>query len=370
MTNANGCVKVGLIGCGQAAIRGHLPALKYVHNAKVVAVADIDSVRLKQVADQFDIPRSYMGSSELLDDSEVEAVAVCVPTKFHVEVASAVLDAGKHLFLEKPLALSLNECDKLIQHANRHSCVAMMGFNMRWHRLVRKARDFVLQRGTGPIRMIRTVFACQGHKTGDIPEWRKHRELGGGGLVDIAIHDFDLWRFLINSEVEEIFAISHSEESDDEVVSVVARMVNGVIVSSSIIERTGSKYEVEIFGLHGRLQISCFCFDGLRFFPDSCRPGDARVRFGGIRHTLRELPRALLRRGGLTDYYASFVREWEHFVECVRYGRTPECTLVDGRRALETLLAATKSASVGRPIKIVDAPKDIHHFRKSDTNSK
>lgn len=369
MADANSRVKVGLIGCGQAAVRGHLPALRYVRDAKVVAVADIDSDRLRRVAGGFGIPRRYVGSSQLLDDPDVEAVAVCVPTKFHVEVASAVLDAGKHLFLEKPLALSLDECDQLIQHAKRFSSIAMMGFNMRWHRLARKAREMVLRGRLGPIRMIRTVFACQGHTGGTVPEWRKRRELGGGALVDIAIHDFDLWRFLLNSEVEEIFAMSRSEESDDEVVSTVARMANGVLASSSFVERTGSRYEMEILGLRGRLQISCFRFDGLRFFPASNRPGDPRVRLGGIANTLKEFPRALLRRGGLNDYYASFLDEWKHFIKSVRESKPPDCTLVDGWHAMQIVLAATESASLGRPVRIAEAPNNVQPVRKSDATS-
>ena len=96
----------------------------------------------------------------------------------------------------------------------------------------------------------------------------------------------------------------------------------------------------------------------------------ARRRFGQTwGHALKEFPRALLRRGGLTDYYASFVKEWEHFVECVREGKPPECSLVDGRRALEIVLAATKSASVGRPVKIAEAPSSIQTVRKSNATS-
>jgi myo-inositol 2-dehydrogenase/D-chiro-inositol 1-dehydrogenase len=343
--------------------------LRYLRDAEVVAVADIDSDRLKRVADDFSIPRRYVGSSQLLDDPDVEAVAVCVPTKFHVEVASAVMDAGKHLFLEKPLALSLDECDQLIQHEKRFSSVAMMGFNMRWHRHVRKAREMIVRDRLGPIRMIRTAFAYQGHNVGTIPQWRKRRELGGGALVDIAIHDFDLWRFLLNSEVEEIFAMSRSDESDDEVVSVVARMANGAFASSSFVERTGSRYEMEILGLRGRLQISCYRFDGLRFFPTSSRPGDPRVRLGGIANTLKELPRALLRRGGLTDYYASFLEEWKHFIESVQNSKPPDCTLVDGWHDMQIVLAATESASLGRPVKIAQAPNNIRPVRKSDATS-
>ena len=359
MADSNLCIKVGLIGCGEAAVRGHLPALRHVRGAEVIAAADIDSHRLEQVADRFGIPHRYTGHYELLDDPHVDAVGVCVPTDSHVQVASAVLDAGKHLLLEKPLALSLDACDQLIERAKCSSCLTMMGFNMRWHRLAREARDIVRQGKLGPIRMIRTLFACHWESAGDLPEWRKRRELGGGALVSESVHDFDLWRFLLDGEVEEVCAVTRQDVVDDEVVAVVARMTDNVLATSSIVERVSSEYAFEVLGLEGRLQASLFRFDGLSLIPASRRPGDPEVRLGSVANTLKELPRALLRPGGRNDYDASFVAQWQHFVDSIRQSTAPECTLLDGRRSLEIVLAAAQSASLGQLVSVAEAPATL-----------
>jgi predicted dehydrogenase len=76
-------------------------------------------------------------------------------------------------------------------------------------------------------------------------------------------------------------------------------------------------------------------------------------------HTLKELPRALFSRSGKSDYAASFVGEWQHLVDCVRLGKQPECTLVDGQRAVQVALAAVQSASMGQPVRVADAPDGL-----------
>jgi myo-inositol 2-dehydrogenase/D-chiro-inositol 1-dehydrogenase len=360
LATTNDCIKVGLIGCGQAAIRGHLPALRYVKDAQLVAVADVDPARLERAANEFGVPRRYVTPSDLLNDSDVDVVGVCVPTELHLQVASAVLDAGKHLLLEKPLALSLGECDQLIDRARRASTMTMMGFNLRWHRLARQARDMVRRGKLGQVRMVHIVSAGHHHSEGALPEWRKRREWGGGGLVDAGVHDFDLWRFLLDAEVEEVLAMTRSDVVDDEVASIVARMTNGVLISTSIVEHVSSTHRFEILGLGGRLQASCFRFDGMHFVSIAHRPGDLPVRLGSIASTLRELPRALLRPGGMNDYSGSFVSEWQHFIDCVRSGTRPTCTFVDGKRALKVAFAATRSASLGQAVRVAEAPDTPH----------
>ncbi len=145
MRDRSKLIKLGLIGCGRAAETLHLPALRWVPEIEVVAVADIDLNRLQRVAERFHIKRRYSNFTALLDDPVVEAIAVCVPPELHGEVALAALDAGKHLFIEKPLALSLEQCDQLIQRATCSSSITMVGFNLRWHRLVRQARTIIQQ---------------------------------------------------------------------------------------------------------------------------------------------------------------------------------------------------------------------------------
>jgi scyllo-inositol 2-dehydrogenase (NAD+) len=333
--------------------------LRHVDGARLIAVADVDPDRLARAARQFDVPRSYDASSELLKDPDVDVVAVSVPTGLHLPVASAVMDAGKHLLLEKPLALSLSECDQLIERAQRASTLTMMGFNMRWHRLARQAREMVRRGALGRIRLMHSVSAGHHHSGGPLPEWRKSREHGGGVIVDGGVHDYDLWRFLLDAEVEEVFAMTRSEVVDDEAANIVARMTNGVVVSTSIAERVSSKNTYEILGLAGRLQVSFFRFDGMHFVSTADRPGDPKVRLGSLASTLKELPRALLRPGGKSDYFASFVSEWQHFTECVRTGTPPACTFVDGRRAVEVALAAAQSASLGKAVRVAEAPGSL-----------
>jgi myo-inositol 2-dehydrogenase/D-chiro-inositol 1-dehydrogenase len=357
MENRSRLVKLGLIGCGNVAESRHLPALQSLQDAEVVAAADINPDRLKQVTDRFHIERRYPDFRALLDDPAIEAVAVCVPAQFHVEVALAALDAGKHLFIEKPLALSLDESDRLIERAAQSPYKVMVGFNMRWHRLVRQAREIVQRRALGPVKSLRSVITSRFRE--NEPEWVKRRKLGGGVLIELAVHSFDLWSFLLQSEVQEVFAMSRSGRWDDETATVTARMANGVLTSAVFSKGTGENSEMEIYGQNGRLHISNYRFDGLEFLPSSSFPGSVRTRLGRMADTLKELPQAAsaIRQGG--DFVASYQAEWRHFIDAIRQDTPVESTLEDGRRALQVVLAAVESASLGQPVKVAQASRKI-----------
>lgn len=352
-------VKVGLIGCGWVAEHRHLPALQFLPDAEVAAVADIDPDRLRSVAYRFRIEHSYADFLDLLDDPAIEAVAVCVPAQFHAEVALAGLDAGKHLLIEKPLALSLDECDRLIKRAEQSPSKVMVGFNMRWHRLTRQARGIIQRGALGPLKSIRTVFTSGTRYRASVAEWRKRRELGGGALLEQAVHHFDLWRYILQSEVEEVFATSRSERWDDDTATVAARMADGVLAVSVFSQGTSDSNEAEVYGQAGRLRVSFYRFNGLEFSSTSSFPGSVRARLRGIAHTVRGLPRAALkmRQGG--DFGVSYQAEWQHFIDAIRQDRPVDSTLEDGRRALQVALAAMASAAWGRPVRVSQAPRKI-----------
>jgi myo-inositol 2-dehydrogenase/D-chiro-inositol 1-dehydrogenase len=347
---------VGIVGCGEIAQKCHLPTLGRLREARAVALADTDAERLYRAGERFGIERRHADYRALLADATVEAVAVLVPARLHVEVALAALEAGKHVLIEKPLALSLAECDRLIERAARSDRAVLVGFNTRWHPLVRRARDVVRCGLAGPLRMVRTTFACLEQHVGNVAEWRKRRALGGGGLLDMAIHHFDLWRFLLEREANEVTALLGAEEADDELGVVSARMDGGVLATESFVERTAVAQEIELLGRAGRVAVSCHCFDGLHIFPLARYPGDARTRLAAAANTLRALPGALLRRTRRGDYGASFLGEWRHFIDCVRCGARPECTPTDGRRALEIAIAAAQSDATGRAVRVADVP--------------
>jgi len=349
MKNGNNPLSLGLIGCGWVTENRHLPALQGLPEVRIAALVEINPERLTHVADRFHIERRYSDFLALLEDPVIEVVGVCVPTQFHAEVASAALDAGKHVFIEKPLTLRLEESDHLIAKAATSSSTVMVGFNLRWHRLVRQAREIIRQGTLGPLELIRTVLTSN-YET--LPEWKRRRDIGGGAFLEQAVHHIDLWRFLLQSEVEEVYAINRSESRDDEVATVTARMTNGVLVSSVFSQDTSENNEVEIYGKAGRLYLSCYRFDGLSFFPTSSSPGDIRTHFRSMAHAVRELPQAALKwfEGG--NYIASYRAEWRHFIDCIKKGTPVECTLDDGRCALRVALAAVDSTLFREPVRI------------------
>jgi len=252
-------LRLGLVGCGNVAVNRHLPVLQSLKDAQVVALADTNKDHLNRAADRFHVKKRYGDFRALLGDPEVEALAICTPPQTHVDIALAGLEAEKHLFIEKPLALSLDDCDRLVERAAQSPCKVMVGFKLRWHRLVRQARDILRRGDLGDLRAIRYVATGQ-HKEHE-PEWLKRREQGGGMLIEFAVHTFDLWRFLLQSEIEEVFALSRSGQWEDETATVTARMANGVLATAVLSKGTAENHEVEIYGQNARLFVSRFRFD-------------------------------------------------------------------------------------------------------------
>ena len=342
-------LRIGIVGAGRVTRTLHLPALQAVSGAHVVALADPDQEALSRVSKQFGVTRAVADYRTLLEDPSVEAIAVCVPAQFHVEIALAALHAGKHVFVEKPLALTLEECDRLIEAAAGGPLQVMLGFNTRWHRLARQARALFRQGTFGPLETVRSVLtSC--HR--DLPEWRKRRVSGGGVLLEMAMHHFDLWRYILGREVEEISAHTRSGTWEDESATVTARLSCGALVSAAFAQCTSQDNRIEIYGRTGTMSVSFYRFDGLETSTTSAIPGNVPARIKGLMQFAKELPRALstLRHGG--DWHQSYVEEWRHFVTSVRTGRRVECGLEDGRCALAIALAAMESAATGNTISV------------------
>jgi predicted dehydrogenase len=351
-------VNVGLIGCGIVAQRGHLPGLRTLPTARLVALSDSDPERLRRVADQHSIESRYPDYRSLLEDPEVEAVAVCVPASLHVEMGVAALDAGKHLLIEKPLALSLDESDRLIHCAAGSSCKATVGFNLRWHRLVREARSLLRGGALGRLELARSVLTSGTQFGDEVPAWRARRATGGGEFLETAIHHIDLWRSLFEAEVEEISAVGRSERWDDETVALLLRLDNGVLASSVFSTLTTDDHRFEIWGRAGTLSVSLLGFGDLSFTLTGQTSGILRGRLERMNRTIRTFPSRARRalQGG--DSVLSYREEWRHFIQCIREDLTPECSLEDGRRALQVALSAIESVSGGAPVRVARPPTD------------
>ena len=353
-------IGVGLIGCGNVAGLRHLPALTGLSGARVVALADPDSDSLESLAARYDVRQRYADHEALLEDPAVEVVAVLVPAAKHAEVLLAVLEAGKHALVEKPLALSMADADRMVERAERSTAKVSVGFNLRAHRLVRRARELLEGGIVGPIESIAgALFGDPGTTDNRWQDWRMQRRLGGGALFEKGAHHYDLWRLLSGSEAVEVSAISQEAETADLATVVSCRLESGALATTALTDYGPALNRLSVLGPKGRLELSMLEFDGLRFTPASTNPGDARARLRALRDFMRELPRGVrtMREGG--EYVASYRREWQLFLDAVRDGRPVDSSLEDGRRALEIALAAAGSAARGEAVRMAEAPPDL-----------
>lgn len=347
-----GRVRLGFVGCGRATSQLHLPALQHVPDIEVTTLADVDRERLEAVAARYDIAARHTDYARLLAEPSIDAVAVCVPPRHHVEVALAVLDSDKHLFVEKPLGLSLAECDRLVDRAARSERKAQVGLNLRQHRFVREGRRILRRGELGTIDSLRSAFTAATRLRLELPAWRDRRRLGGGVLTEIATHHFDLWRFLLGSEVEEVFAASRGDRTEDESAAVTARMSDGTVVSGMFTERSYGSNELEVFGTESWLHLDLYRFDGLHRAPALAHSGDVPARLGRTWNTLRRLPEAISgrRRGG--ELLTTYRKQWQAFADAIRDDAPIAATLEDGRAAASVALAAVQSATTGRPARV------------------
>ncbi len=352
MVNTRKAIKLGIIGCGRVAEERHLPALQNLKDVQVVAVADIDDDSMNSIANRFDIDLRFRDYRALLDCPDVEAVGILTPTQSHAEIGLAALEAKKHVLIEKPLALNLKECDRLIARSADSSCKVVVGFNLRWHRLVQRACEVIQTGALGRIKAIHSIYTH--YRLGEnAPDWHRKRELGGGVSFNEAVHHFDLWRFLLQTEVKQVFSFSRpSSYYDDETHVTSACLTNGALATGVFTFKTSPTNEVEIYGENGRLHLSLYQFDGFEFFSYDIYPGNIMERLKKSTLTLLKLPQIIpiMRRGG--DFVATFYGLWQHFINCINHDKASECTLEDGKRALQVSLATIESVSSGQPVQI------------------
>lgn len=325
-------MKVALIGCGGIALERHLPALRSIPGVTLAGVADALPDRAQAAAAQFGAC-AFATTQELLQHSAADVVAVCAPAFAHRELGLAVLAAGKHLFIEKPLALSLADADALVEAERAVRVRAMVGFNLRCHRLVQRARDQINR--LGPIQAVHSTFT--GSAAGTLPLWRRQPATGGGVLFELAVHHLDLWRFLLQTEIEFARIVTRDQDAH---AALAAQLTIGAPASLILSENTRAVNEIEIFGREGHLRLDTFRFDGLSITAANVPPGALRPRLhamvGSAREALQAWPS--LRRGG--DWTVSYETQWTRFLDAIRSGGPVPASLDDGRKALQPLLLA------------------------------
>jgi predicted dehydrogenase len=336
-------VRIGLLGCGTIAYWVHLRVLSRIRGATLVAAADPDSEARARAARLVQVP-VYESAEQLLRRDDIGAVVICAPTPLHADLAIATAKAGKHFYLEKPLATNAEDARRVVAAASEAGVMASVGFNRRWHPLYQQARNMLTQGRIGRVRVIQTAF-CEHVEPEKAPAWKRQRATGGGVLLDLASHHIDLLRWFLNDEIGEVQASLGSELSEQDTALIQFTTLGGIQGQSVFSFRAWRADYIEFIGERGTLRVD-------RHSPPIALQLGRRWGYG-VRNAwvAPTAPVAawrlqrLLRPATEPSYRRSLVA----FTELLQGRRTASelPSLVDGLRSLEIVLAAEKSAGVG-----------------------
>jgi len=338
-------MRVGVIGCGRVAQRRHLPALSKMEGVQVVALADTDPDRLSKVAARFHVDKAYDCYPRLLEDESIDAVLVCTPPALHHEHAAAVLASGRHVYVEPPLALSVEDCDSLIQLGSGAKSIAAVGLNLRYHPLIQRARRAIEEGLVGPVQAISATYTTpsRGRRGDEFPAWRQPQTADGSVLMEGAVHHFDAWRYLSGAEFADITARAAFPGGPVSLTATMRREAGDPIMVAAVFsEYAGDNSEICIMGREGTISLSLYRFNGFDYCPALVHPGSIRQYLRHLTESVRSLPRGLGQlRGG--DYARTFELQLEAFLRAAEGRAAPPVSLADGRAATVAALAALKS---------------------------
>lgn len=203
-------IGIGIIGAGGIAEHAHIPGYFQQADARIVAVADVVVERAQALAERSGIPHAYGAIDELLLDPDVEAVSITTPNAFHAPLSLAALEAGKHVFCEKPPATSAAEAKRMKAAAERSGKILYFCLNNRFRPEVLQLRRYVQHGELGEIYYAKTATL---RRRGAPGGWFANKEMAGGGaLIDIGVHCIDWTLFIMGSpQPVEIFGVTNSK---------------------------------------------------------------------------------------------------------------------------------------------------------------
>jgi inositol 2-dehydrogenase len=329
-------IRVGLIGAGRMGkVFAHTLAFT-VSEVDLAAVADTDPKTSQEVAARFGAKHHYTDYHELLKREDIDAVVIVTPTSTHAEIIKAAAAAGKHIFSEKPLAQTLTLCDEAIAAVASAGVKLQLGFMRRFDPAYVLAKKQIDEGLIGTPVMFRSTSRDPRRTSLDFAR----RENSGGLILDMGVHDFDLARWLMGSEVCRVQTEGDclvypelKEVGDIDNAMINLKFINNALGNIDVSRNAVYGYDIrtEILGSEGGLLIGKLQ-----------QTSTLIMTRQGVTHDT--VPYFMERFG---EAYAAEIRD---FVACILEDRSPSVTGVDARQATAIGIAATLSLDEGRPV--------------------
>lgn len=270
-------LKWGIIGAGLISERNTIPAMLKTESSDILAIMDVNENRAKDILQKFSIPNYYTKEEDLLRNKDIEAVYIATPAFLHVKQVVQAAEYGKHILCEKPMALTIEECEKMIDACEKNNVRLAMGFMMRFHPYHLKVKELIETKKIGDIVKARIQWNFW-YPPKENGLWRHDPQLSGGGsMMDVGIHCVDLLRFLIG-EIEEVYALTSNKIFQYPVEDTSTLLLNfktgehGIVDNSFAMDSASSPNGLEIYGTKGiittRKTSTCFIGGTMSLFID------------------------------------------------------------------------------------------------------
>lgn len=249
-------IRWGLIGVGDIANKRVAAAIQCDPNSELVAVCRRSEPQLKQFADLFGVSRRFANADDLINSSDLDAVYIATPVDCHCPQTIAAADAGKHVLVEKPMALNPVECDEMIQACNRAGVILGVAYYRRFYPVVLRIQQLIHAGRLGRVLSIAAVTGNPNRFPAD--DWRVVRARGGGGpLMDIGSHRLDVFLQLLG-DVEHVRAnlIDSPDYESEQVATLILQFTRGAHgVLQCYFGTVNAPDRLEIIGTDGRVTV-------------------------------------------------------------------------------------------------------------------
>jgi len=296
---------MGVLGLGAIAQVVHLPILSQMPGVRLVAVCDVDHAKARMIAARFGIPRVPQNDEQVFRSDDLDAIVICTPSHLHHSQSIAALEAGKHVLVEKPLALDAESAMKVIAAAESSGRSLMVAMNNRYRPDAAALYPFARGGELGEIFLVRGAWLNRKVRVLR-PTWRHRRATAGGGaLMDLGVQTIDLAFWLLNfPQVASVTCHTHPGEGLDveDTAAMLFRLKNGGAISLTVgwsLVSGRDRHYLRMLGTRGSGAMS-----PLAVFKE------------GETGLLDVTPNLTPGRENL--YTASYRQEMEHFLECVK----------------------------------------------------
>ena len=342
-------IKVGIIGCGKIAQVRHIPEYASNPNTEVYGFYDINLARAEELAKQYG-GKAFASYEELLADESIEAVSVCAANHVHAEITIAALKAGKHVLCEKPMAVTLPECEAMVAAAKESGKYLMIGQNQRLAKAHAKAKELIEQGAIGRVLTFRTIFGHGGPETWSVDPGKNtwffdKTKAAMGAMADLGIHKTDMIQYVLGTKIVKTQAVLTTLDKknatggligvDDNAICIY-QMENGVIgtMTASWTYYAAEDNTTVIYGTKGELRL----YDDPKYSVQQINADGTRIDYQIDQIQTNDNQTA----SGVIDL----------FVECLVEKNEPEISGENVLHAMKAVFASIESSAKGCVVEV------------------